>query len=68
MLHIRLIFAAVAIASLSACLLDSDLERGIAGAAAGAVVANALGGDAVTGAIAGGAAGALCDEVTRICQ
>jgi hypothetical protein len=68
MLHFRLILAAAVIASLSACLLDSDLERGIAGAAAGAVVANALGGDAVTGAIAGGAAGALCDEVTRICQ
>jgi osmotically inducible lipoprotein OsmB len=68
MLHFRLIFAAAAIASLSACLLDSDLERGIAGAAAGAIVADALGGNAVTGAIAGGAVGVLCDEVTNICR
>ncbi|HCP80053.1 MAG TPA: hypothetical protein DIT67_00090 [Octadecabacter sp.] len=67
MLKFRLILAATAIASLSACL-DSDLERGLAGAAVGAVAADALGGDAVTGAIAGGAAGALCDEVTSICR
>lgn len=67
MLHIRLILAATAIASLSACL-DNDLERGLAGAAAGAIVADAVGGNAVTGAIVGGAAGALCDEVTNVCR
>jgi len=67
MLHFRLILAAAAIASLSACL-DNDLERGLAGAAAGAVISDAVGGDAVTGAIVGGAAGALCDEITRICR
>ncbi|AKS46764.1 hypothetical protein SAMN05444287_1887 [Octadecabacter temperatus] len=67
MLKFRLILAATAIASLSACL-DNDLERGLAGAAAGAVIADATGGDAVTGAIVGGAAGALCDEVTSICR
>lgn len=67
MLHFRLILAAAAIASLSACL-DNDLERGLAGAAAGAVIADATGGNAVTGAIVGGAAGALCDEVTNICR
>ncbi|WP_044043279.1 hypothetical protein [Octadecabacter antarcticus] len=67
MFNFRLILAAAAIASLSACL-DSDLERGLAGAAAGAVIADALGGNPVTGAIAGGAAGALCDEVTNICR
>ena len=67
MLHFRLILAATAIASLSACL-DNDLERGLAGAAAGAVIADATGGDAVAGAVVGGTAGALCDEITRICR
>ncbi|MBT8412227.1 MAG: hypothetical protein KJP02_10585 [Octadecabacter sp.] len=67
MLHLRLILAAAAVASLSACL-DNDLERGLAGAAAGAVIADATGGNVVTGAVVGGAAGALCDEVTNICR
>ncbi|SMX33117.1 hypothetical protein [Octadecabacter ascidiaceicola] len=67
MLKFRLILAATAIASLSACL-DNDLERGLAGAAAGAVIADATGGNVVTGAVAGGAVGALCDEVTSICR
>ena len=63
----RLLMAVGAIASLSACL-DNDLERGLAGAAGGAIVADALGADPITGAIAGGAAGALCDEVTTVCR
>ena len=63
----RLLFAATAIASLSACL-DNDIQRGAVGAAAGAVVADAVGADPVTGAIAGGAAGALCDEITNLCR
>ncbi|MBU2993911.1 hypothetical protein Q4555_11240 [Octadecabacter sp. 1_MG-2023] len=67
MQHIRLILAVGAIASLSACL-DNDLERGLAGAAAGAVLADATGVDPVTGALVGGAAGALCDEVTSVCR
>jgi hypothetical protein len=67
MLKFRLILAATAIASLSACL-DSDLERGLAGAAAGAVIADATGVDPITGAVVGGAAGALCDNVTNICR
>jgi hypothetical protein len=67
MFKFRLVLACVAVAGLSACL-DNDLERGLAGAAAGAVVTDALGGDPVTGAIVGGAAGALCDEVTTACR
>lgn len=67
MFKFRLILAAIAVASLSACL-DNDLERGLAGAAAGAVVADAVGVDPITGAIAGGAAGALCDEVISSCN
>ncbi len=67
MFKLRLIVAATAVVSLSACL-DNDLERGLAGAAAGAVVAEAVGVDPLTGAIAGGAAGALCDEITNVCN
>lgn len=67
MFNFRLLLAAMAVASLSACL-DNDLERGLAGAATGAVIASSTGGDAITGAIVGGAAGALCDELTRICR
>ncbi|WP_420859312.1 hypothetical protein [Marivivens marinus] len=61
MRKISLALAAIAITGLSACL-DSDLERGLAGAAAGAVVADATGGNVVTGALIGGAAGATCDD------
>ncbi|PVA06556.1 hypothetical protein [Thalassorhabdomicrobium marinisediminis] len=68
MQYLRLIAAFAAVTSLSACLLDNDLERGLAGAATGAVIADVVGGNVVTGAIAGGAAGALCDEITRICR
>ncbi len=67
MFKLRLILAATALVSLSACL-ENDLQRGLVGAAGGAVVAGAVGVDPVTGALIGGAAGALCDEVTRICR
>ncbi|RYG92351.1 hypothetical protein EU803_07945 [Loktanella sp. IMCC34160] len=62
MRKLSLALAAFAITGLSACL-DSDLERGLAGAAAGAVVADATGGNVVTGALIGGAAGATCDDL-----
>jgi hypothetical protein len=62
------IVAFVAFAGLSACL-DTDLERGLAGAAAGAITADALGGNAVVGATVVGAAAVLCDDVgVRACQ
>ncbi|HKL70628.1 hypothetical protein [Salibaculum sp.] len=67
MFKFRLVIACLAVAGLSACL-DNDLERGLAGAAGGAIVADAFGGDPVTGAIVGGAGGALCDEFTRQCR
>jgi hypothetical protein len=38
------------------------------GKASGAALAAATNGDVLTGAIAGGAAGALCDEITNICR
>lgn len=48
--------------SLSACL-NTDAERGLAGAAGGAVIADATGGSALTGAVVGGAAGVFCDDL-----
>lgn len=48
--------------TLAACL-DTDAERGLAGAAGGAVIADATGGSALTGAVVGGAAGVFCDDL-----
>lgn len=63
--------AFIAVAStlgLAACG-DSDLERGLSGAAIGAVASEATGGSAVTGAAIGGAAGVLCDDLTpELCR
>ncbi|RVT86995.1 hypothetical protein DXV76_02595 [Rhodobacteraceae bacterium CCMM004] len=47
---------------LSACGTN-DLERGVSGAAIGAVAAQATGNNAATGAAVGGAAGVFCDDV-----
>ncbi|MEM1373002.1 MAG: hypothetical protein AAGF78_01330 [Pseudomonadota bacterium] len=58
---IKFSIATVALAVLAGCL-DTDAERAVAGAAAGAVVSDATGGSATTGAIVGAAAGALCDD------
>jgi len=46
---------------LAAC--DTDAERGLVGAGAGAAVSAATGGNAVTGAVIGGAAGVFCDDL-----
>jgi len=43
--------------------LTTDTERGLAGAAGGAVIADVTGGNAVTGAVIGGAAGVFCDDL-----
>jgi hypothetical protein len=56
------IIAMAAVAALSGCL-ETDTERGLAGAAGGAVVADAIGVDPITGAAVGGAAGYFCDEL-----
>ncbi|AZL59541.1 hypothetical protein EI545_12280 [Tabrizicola piscis] len=47
---------------LSGCLA-SDTERGLAGAAGGAVIAGATGGHPLTGAVVGGAAGYFCRDL-----
>lgn len=52
--------------ALSGCV-STDAERGVIGAAGGAVIADATGGDALTGAVIGGAAGVFCDNM-GVCQ
>lgn len=53
-------------ALLSACtpggLIDSDVERGLVGAAAGYGAARVVGGNGDRGAILGGLAGIFCDD------
>lgn len=60
------ILSTVAALALAACG-DTDLERGATGAAAGAGAAILLDGNVLTGALIGGAAGALCDDLTNQC-
>jgi hypothetical protein len=43
---------------------DTDLERGVSGAAIGGVGSSVVGGSVLTGALIGGAAGVLCDDLT----
>lgn len=59
--------AAVALVGTLAGCLQTDAERGLAGAAAGALVADATDNSALTGALIGGAAGVYCDNA-GICR
>ena len=65
---LRLAGVAVLAAGVSACApgyqtgLSADTQRAAGGAVAGAVVAKALDENIATGALIGGAAGALCDD------
>ncbi|MEM9436962.1 MAG: hypothetical protein AAGA15_07965 [Pseudomonadota bacterium] len=61
MRFIKIIFAVSAFAALAGCL-DTDGERALVGAGAGAVVAETTGGNVLAGAAVGAAAGALCDD------
>jgi hypothetical protein len=47
---------------LAGCL-ENDTERALAGAAAGALIADATENDVATGAIIGAGAGAFCDDL-----
>ncbi len=59
----RIIIAALPLfLGLSACA-ETDAERGIYGAAGGAVVADAVGIDPLTGAVLGGATGYFCRDL-----
>jgi osmotically inducible lipoprotein OsmB len=59
---VKLVGLLVCAVALSGCLAN-DTERGLAGAAGGAVIADVTGGNALTGALIGGAAGVFCDDV-----
>ncbi len=61
MRFVKSLAAMAFVAALAGCL-NNDTERGLAGAAGGAVVADAFGGNALTGAVIGGAAGVFCDD------
>ena len=64
----KVIVGACAFAVLAGCQWN-DLERAGAGAATGAVVAQATSGNLLTGAIIGAGAGALCDDLgVRFCN
>lgn len=58
--------AALLVSSLAGCL-QTDGERALAGAAAGALLADNLDRNVLAGAAIGAAGGALCDDV-RVCN
>lgn len=69
MQNIKLLaLAALVTCSLSGCFATTDLDRAAVGAAAGGVGAAVLQGNVATGILLGGAAGAVCDEVTSLCR
>ena len=58
----KIILGLALVSSLAGCL-ENDGQRALAGAAAGAVVADALDTNVVAGAALGGLAGATCDDM-----
>lgn len=66
MRNVKLVGLVAGALALAGCL-NTDAERGLAGAAGGAVIADVTGGNALTGALIGGAAGVFCDDL-RVCR
>ncbi|MGO4851318.1 glycine zipper 2TM domain-containing protein [Phaeovulum sp. W22_SRMD_FR3] len=62
MRNITLILGALAITTLAGCM-QTDGERALAGAAVGAVAADATDNNALTGAAIGALAGTYCDDL-----
>lgn len=58
----RILFGLALVGALSGCL-ENDSQRGLAGAAAGAVIADATDNNVLTGAAIGGLAGVFCDDL-----
>ena len=58
----KILLGLVAAAALAGCM-QTDSERALAGAAAGAVIADATDNNVLTGAALGAAGGAVCDDV-----
>ncbi|MFM2356294.1 MAG: hypothetical protein RLZZ528_2030 [Pseudomonadota bacterium] len=68
MQYTKLLLAGLFVTSLAGCL-QTDGERALAGAAAGAVVADVLDTNIITGAAIGAAGGAVCDDLNiNLCQ
>ncbi len=59
---VKLFTAVALVASVAGCM-QTDGERALAGAAAGAIIADATDNNALTGAAIGGLAGATCDDL-----
>jgi hypothetical protein len=66
MQYLKFLVAAALVTTLAGCL-QTDGERAIAGAAVGALAADALDENIVAGAALGAAGGAFCNDV-GICQ
>ena len=66
MQKIMAVFGVTAVLALAGCG-DTDIERGLTGAAVGAGASLVVDGDILTGAVIGGAAGVLCDDLTTAC-
>lgn len=60
-----ILLALLAASALAGCM-ETDGQRALAGAAAGAVIADATDNNVMAGAAIGAAGGALCDDV-RLC-
>jgi osmotically inducible lipoprotein OsmB len=64
-----LIAAVLLSTTLAGCIIQNDGQRALVGAGAGALAADALGYDPITGAALGAGAGALCGQAgVGICQ
>jgi len=61
-MYIKSILVLPVLISLTGCL-ENDAQRGVAGAAGGAVISSAVGGSPLTGAVVGGAAGYFCSDL-----
>lgn len=61
-MYLKIILLLPVLFGMGGCLRN-DTERGIAGAAGGAVISGATGGSPVTGAVVGGAAGYFCRDL-----
>ncbi|NCO85781.1 MAG: hypothetical protein GW886_04030 [Rhodobacterales bacterium] len=57
-----------AVAGTLAACEGTDIERGALGAVGGALTAEVLGTNVAGGALIGGAAGVLCDDLTTVCR
>jgi hypothetical protein len=57
-----LILLSFAALGLSGCI-NNDVARGLTGAAAGGLLADVTNGNVLTGALIGGLAGTVCDDV-----